>query len=349
MDLIEHDVSSIDAEVARLQEAVRNATRVLPTGARTQWEIGGAPREGTPLHAPTGVVRYEPADLTVTVAAGTPVEDLTGVLRAHGQECPLDPRDARATVGGVLSAGLSGHRRLRHGPLRNWVLEVRFVTAEGHVVKGGGPTVKNVSGYDLPRLLVGALGTIGLLSQVTLRAHPLPAAAQWSFTTRAPDQVLPALFRPSTVLFDGRTTRVLLEGDPADVAAQLRAGGLEPGDPPAWPPGAHRGRISVAPDRIGGLGPLLTRERVRWLAEVGVGTVHVAVDAAETLAAARQLAHAHGGWMLREAGAPALDPFGIPFPNLALHRRVKAAFDPSGKMNPGRIPAIDLEPGSEIA
>ncbi len=349
MDLIEHDVASIEAKVARLQEAVRDATRVIPTGARTQWEVGGTPREGTTLRAPAGVVRYEPADLTVTVGAGTSVDHLAGVLRDHGQECPLDPRDTRATVGGVLSAGLSGHRRLRHGPLRNWVLEVRFVTADGRVVKGGGPTVKNVSGYDLPRLLVGALGTIGLLTQVTLRAHPLPAAAQWAVTKRAPDELVPALFRPSTVLFDGRTTRVLLEGEPADVAAQLRAGGLEPAEAAAWPPGPHRGRISVAPDRIGTIGPRLTEARTRWLAEIGVGTVHVAVDNAETLVTARRIAQEHGGWMLREAGAPALDPFGIPLPNLALHRRVKAAFDPKGKMNPGRIPAIDLEPGKDIA
>lgn len=254
MDLTEPDVASIDVDVARLQDAVRDATRVVPEGARTQWEVGGAPRAGTLVRAPVGVVRYEPADLTVTVAAGTPFEHLAAVLREHGQECPLDPRDARATVGGLLSAGLSGHRRLRLGPLRNWVLEVRFVTAEGRLVKGGGPTVKNVSGYDLPRLLVGSLGTIGVLTQVTLRAEPLPAASQWATTARPPSDVRAELFRPSSMLFDGRRTRVLLEGEPAEVEGAAPSGRAGAGGTarlaPRREPGSHLGR--ARPGRAAG-------------------------------------------------------------------------------------------------
>ena len=82
----------------------------------------------------------------------------------------------------------------------------------------------------------------------------------------------------------------------------------------------------------------------RWLAEVGVGTVHVATDDADVLAEARAVAARHGGWLLREAGAPALDPFGIPPPNLELARRVKAAFDPHDRCNPGRLPGIGPDP-----
>jgi FAD/FMN-containing dehydrogenase len=342
VDLIDQHTTPIDAEVAELANAVRDATHVIPVGGRTQWEIGSPPRDGTTLHPPQGVLRYDPADLTVTVAAGTTVETLNAILGERGQECPLDPRDHRATVGGVLSAGLSGHRRLRHGPLRNRVLEVRFVTADGRVVKGGGPTVKNVSGYDLPRLLVGALGTIGLLTQVTLRAEPLAPASRWALTFRDPEEVRSALFRPASILFDGRRTRVLLEGEPADVDAQMGAAVLEPEEAPRFPPGGHRGRISVTPDRIAALGLTLTAAGVRWLAEIGVGTVHVSADDPERLATARVLAQEHDGWMLREAGAPALDPFGVSLPNLALQQRVKAAFDPHGKMSPGRIPGLDV-------
>jgi FAD/FMN-containing dehydrogenase len=340
VDLIEQG-RSIDAEVVDLRAAVAAATDVVPGGNHTHWQVGGAPGDGTLLRAPTGVLRYDPADLTVTVGAGTSVETLAGVLREHGQECPLDPRDAHATVGGLLSTGLSGHRRLRHGPLRNWVLEVRFVTADGRAVKGGGPTVKNVSGYDLPRLLVGALGTIGLLTQVTLRAQPLPAASAWASTSRTAQDVRATLFRPAAILFDGRRTRVLLEGEPADVQAQLRAASLEIDDPPVWPAGPHRGRISVAPGQLGALGHALDATGVRWLAEVGVGTVHVAADETDQLQNARKVAEEHHGWLLREAGAPDLHPFGVTPANLALQRRVKAAFDPQGKMNRGRIPEID--------
>ena len=79
---------------------------------------------------------------------------------------------ATATIGGILACGLSGVRRLRHGPVRDHVLEVRFETGDGRMVKGGGPTVKNVTGYDIPRLFVGSLGTIGVLHQATLRCRP---------------------------------------------------------------------------------------------------------------------------------------------------------------------------------
>src|SRR5262249_53954994 len=140
----------------------------------------------TIVRAATGIVDYDPADLTVTLGAGTTCEELATVLHAHGQECPLDPRDPHATIGGVLACGLSGPRRLRHGPLRDRLLEVRFVAADGRLVKGGGPTVKNVSGFDIPRLLVGSLGTIGVLVQVTLRCQPAPASASWFETDGDP-------------------------------------------------------------------------------------------------------------------------------------------------------------------
>jgi hypothetical protein len=122
---------------------VREATSVVAVGARTQWEVGGrSDPAATEVCAPSGVVSYDPRELTVTVAAGTTVAELDAALAAQGQECPLDPRTPDATVGGVLAAGLSGARRLRNGPIRDRVLEVRFVTADGRVVKGGGPTVK---------------------------------------------------------------------------------------------------------------------------------------------------------------------------------------------------------------
>ena len=347
MDLIESPASSIEPEVADLCAAVRDAASVVPVGARTQWAVGEPPVDGLELRAPVGVLRYDAADLTVTVAAGTPVATLAKVLSRQGQECPLDPRHEGATIGGVLSTGLSGYRRLRHGPLRNWVLEVRFVNARGDVVKGGGPTVKNVSGYDLPRLLVGSLGTIGLLTQVTLRAQPLPSMRMWTTTERSPDEVRDALFRPVAILWDGRRTCVRLEGEAADVTAQSDDAALDEGAPPTFPAGPHRGRISVAPGRVPALRSGLDQAGVRWLAEVGVGTVHVAADDVAALAAAREVAAHHGGWMLREAGAPQLDPFGIALPNRELLLRVKTAFDPDGKMNPGRLSGLDPRPAAK--
>ena len=315
-----------------LAASVATADAVVPVGARTQWETGNLPGDATELRAPAGIFRYEPEDLTVTVGAGTTCADLDAVLAERGQECPLDPRDANATVGGVVACGLSGIRRLRHGPLRDQVLEVRFVTADGRLVKGGGPTVKNVTGYDLPRLFVGSFGTLGVIAQVTLRCRPRPEGAQW---VRADGRV--DRFRPATVLQDREQVWIRLEGTAADVDAQ--AAELTPCDAPALPDGAHRGRVSVPPGAITEVVRALDRvDGMRWAAELGVGTVHVAGDEVSVLSAARATAHDHGGWMLREAGGDGIDGFGRPLPNAELMRRVKDAFDPNGKLSPGRLP-----------
>jgi glycolate oxidase FAD binding subunit len=337
-------------DLTRLAETVAAADDVVVVGGRTHWEVGGpACPDALDVRAPSGIVEYDPADLTVAVAAGTTVGQLAVVLGAAGQECALDPRNDAATVGGVLATGLSGHRRLRYGPVRDRVLEVRFVTADGRVVRGGGPTVKNVTGFDIPRLLVGSFGTLGVLTDVILRCQPVPAHTEWSVTDDDPFAVRARMYRPSCIAWDGSRTHVLVEGVPADVDAERRAAGTHPVDaPPAWPDGPHRGRISIAPGRLGALGPSLDATGARWLAEVGVGTVHVACDDSAVLAAARAAAQGHGGWLLREAGAPDLDGFGVPFPNAALMQRIRDAYDPGGKLGRGRLPVADLHPPVDV-
>ncbi|HEY3097021.1 MAG TPA: FAD-binding protein [Acidimicrobiia bacterium] len=334
-----------------LRQTIATADAVLPTGARTHWEVGNPPGEGVAVRAPAGIVAYDPAELTVTVGAGTSVGDLAAVLADAGQECPLDPRSAVATVGGTLATGLSGPRRLRHGPLRDRVLEVRFVTADGRLVKGGGPTVKNVTGYDIPRLLVGSFGTIGVLVQVTLRCQPRPRHARWAETDAEPFETRRRLFRPSCVAWDGRTTRVLLEGHDDEIAVEAAAAELELGEAadPRWPDAVHRGRISVQPSRLGEIGASLDGvDGLRWLAEIGVGTVHVASDSPDALVTARQVSVAHEGWLLRESGAAGVDGYGAPPPNLAILERIRGAFDPTGKLAPGRLP-IAPAPSSSTA
>jgi glycolate oxidase FAD binding subunit len=332
-------VDLIDAERA-VAASVGAAELVAPVGAGTHREVGGPPPDGTEVRAPSGIVTYDPAELTVTVGAGTSVGALASVLAASGQECPLDPRDEEATVGGTIAAGLSGMRRLRYGPLRDRVLEVRFANAQGKLVRGGGPTVKNVTGYDVPRVLVGSLGTLGVLTRVILRCQPRPSHAQWATAPGDPDATRRRMFRPSAVLWDGVTTFVLLEGHPDDVEKEMERGALTDAPaPPPWPSGPHRGRASVMPAHAEALGrALATIDGVMWLAEIGVGTVHVAAASEDGLASARRASEAAGGWLLREAGAPGLDGFGRELPNLALMTRVKHAFDPTGKLARGRLP-----------
>jgi glycolate oxidase FAD binding subunit len=331
--------AQLDAAIAELADCVRSSATVVPVGGRTQWEVGGPPPDGTLVSAPAGVVDYDPAELTITLGAGTTVAELDAVVGGARQHCAIDARDPAATVGGALAVGLSGPRRLRYGPLRNRLLEVHFVIADGRRIKGGGRTVKNVSGYDVARLLVGSYGTLGVIVQATLRCEPRAAQSEWLVCSAPGSEVAARAFRASTILTDGSRTHVLVEGYVEDVAAIAAAIDATPaGAPPPWPTGPHRGRISVAPSAVDSVGRRLGDAGIAWLGEAGIGTVHVAVESEAALAEARAIAHGADGWLLREAGAPALDGFGIPLPNVEVITRVKDALDPEGRMNPGRLP-----------
>jgi glycolate oxidase FAD binding subunit len=136
-----------------------------------------APRHGVVLGLTRldRVVEHEPGDLTVTVEAGRTLAALQATLRARGQWLSLDPPHAdRATVGGVLAANASGPRRHLYGTMRDLVIGVTVVTADGAVVRGGGRVVKNVAGYDLPKLFVGSCGTLGVIVEATVKLRPLP-------------------------------------------------------------------------------------------------------------------------------------------------------------------------------
>jgi glycolate oxidase FAD binding subunit len=249
----------MSTSLAAFAEEVGAEGPVVPVGGGTHWAATG---EGRRVRAPSGVDTYEPAEMTVRVRAGTTVAELDAALAEHRQMVPLDPAEpTQATVGGVLAEGVSGVRRLRWGPVRDTVLEVRYVSAEGRVVKSGGPVVKNVSGFDLCRLMVGSRGTLGVLAEVVLRVQPVPQASRW-FRARDVDpfEVRRGLHRPSSVLWDGTTTWVLLEGHPADIASDWE----EVDGPPPLPPY----RRSLPPSHLRGL-------TGTFVAEVGVGTVHV--------------------------------------------------------------------------
>ena len=118
----------------------------------------GSGSRRTTVSAPAGVDWIEPAEMTVCCGAGTTVADLDEALSSHGQCVAIPPS---GTVGGALSVGTSGIRRLGYGPVRDTLLQARYVSSTGEVVTAGGPTVKNVSGFDLCRLLVGSWGTLG--------------------------------------------------------------------------------------------------------------------------------------------------------------------------------------------
>ena len=147
-------------------------------GNRTRWHLGGPLDESARLvTAPTGIVDYQPSEMVVTVRAGTTVAELHETLAAAGQTSALPDRGG--TVGGAVAVGENRLDRLGRGSARDAVLQVRYVSAEGEIVTGGGPVVKNVSGFNLPKLIVGSLGTLGLIAEVVLRTNPLPPVQRW--------------------------------------------------------------------------------------------------------------------------------------------------------------------------
>jgi glycolate oxidase FAD binding subunit len=124
-------------------------------------------------------IDHEPADLTATVTAGTTLAALQAVLAEHGQHLPLDPPsdDARTTIGGIIAANAFGPTRHARGTVRDWLLGVRVLLADGTPTKAGGKVVKNVAGYEMTKLYAGSLGTLGVITEATFKVAPLPAAA----------------------------------------------------------------------------------------------------------------------------------------------------------------------------
>ena len=139
---------------------------------------GGAPVDLTlSLERLNRVCDYPSSDLTITVEAGLPARELAETLAAKGQMLPLDvPFADHASIGGTIAANMNGPRQLAYGTWRDIVLGMQFVTAEGTLVKGGGRVVKNVAGYDIPKLLIGSMGTLGVMVEITLKVFPVPPA-----------------------------------------------------------------------------------------------------------------------------------------------------------------------------
>ncbi len=173
----------LPASVQELQDVLRFAVKqdlsVMPAGAGTKLGIGNLPQKVDLVLATTrlnDVIEYEPADLTVTVEAGIRLATLQTELAQHRQYLALDPPHAnQCTLGGIVATNASGSLRMRYGAARNQVLGLRVVHANGTVVKSGGKVVKNVAGYDLNKLYIGAFGTLGIITEVTLKLSPIPA------------------------------------------------------------------------------------------------------------------------------------------------------------------------------
>jgi len=339
---------------ARVQQAIADRTPLQIIGGGTKAFYGRAP-QGEPLSVAghSGILSYEPTELVVTARSGTPLADVEAALAANGQMLAFEPPHfgAGATLGGCVASGLSGPRRPYGGAARDHVLGVRLLNGRGEILRFGGEVMKNVAGYDLSRLMVGALGTLGVLLEVSLKVLPKPpveitlrqdgtAARAIEAVNRWAGQPLPI----SAALFDGEQLYLRLSGTESGVrAARSRIGGEPQADGDAfWQRlREHRHaffesrlalwRLSVPPATppldLPGKSLLDWGGAQRWLLS----------DAPS--AQIRAAASAVGGHATLFRGG---DRTGEVFHPLApviasLHQRLKAAFDPDGLFNRGRL------------
>lgn len=211
-----------EAEEALRQSAMEHL-RVVFVGGGTELELGASPIGLDAVISTEGlgkVLEYAPLDQIVTVEAGVSLGTLQTLLKGKRQMLALDPPWAeRATMGGLVATNAFGPRRTRYGSVRDLIIGVTLIRADGTRAKGGGKVVKNVAGFDLPKLMVGSLGSLGLIGTVTFRLHPLPECSSTVVFSRT---------SPAAV---GRLMAELRKGqfEASAVAALWSEGGLDLG------------------------------------------------------------------------------------------------------------------------
>ncbi|MBN1237318.1 MAG: FAD-binding protein [Gammaproteobacteria bacterium] len=363
-------------DAADVAEIVRAHPRALePMGGGSKRSIG-RPVDADPLDlaALSGITEYEPAELVLTARAATPIPAIREALAANGQRLAFEPPDFAAllhgdgvpTLGGVLSANVSGSRRVSAGAARDHFLGCRAVAGSGEEFRAGGKVVKNVTGYDLPKLLAGSWGTLAVLTEVTVRVAPAPET-ETTLVIEADDaanavEMLTAALASShdvsAAAYDpARGCLLRLEGFGPSVAARA-AGVLEA----LRPPGVERldavassalwsdlgsaaalaerpfvWRIGVPPsDAPRVLDAIAPRQ---FLLDWGGGLIWAALDELDVGRVRGALPTGHATlWKapVAERSAAAVfqpQPAGV----AAIAARVRAALDPAGKLNPGRM------------
>lgn len=288
------------------------------------------------------VLAWEPDDLTLVVEAGAKVAVVESMLAERGQTAALPEIVPGATIGGVIAAGISGYRRARYGPTRDRMLEVSLATGDGRMIRAGGRVVKNVTGFDIPRIAAGSFGALGVIVSVCVKLWPLPPA---SVTVHVgdPEEGSRSAYRPLAVLETEVGSSVFLHGTPAEIDSQTRrlGGEVRPGlDWPPPPEGTHVFSLRTPPVQVAaGVGRL---PKGRFVAQHGVGEISFAPDLVEVgeLSELRSWAEAIGGALVvtRAPDDFVFDRWGTPPSGGPLRRRLMSAFDPAGILNHGRLP-----------
>jgi glycolate oxidase FAD binding subunit len=388
---------TVDALRQTVVERVAQGHALYPQGGRTALDYGNPARDpgvAIDTRALCRVIDYPASDMTITVEAGLTLAALRAVLAEKGQRLLIDaPNSDLATLGGIFATNATGPRRFGAGRPRDQILGVSFVTSDGALVKGGGRVVKNVAGYDFPRLLTGSLGTLGIIVQMTLKVRPIPelSALVWvpmpDFEALGPtlDRLNTSATRPVALeLLNSSGARLVgdalglpasdwvlvlgYEDNATSVAWQLDRVKAELGQgdftileglrtEPLWSAlsefqAAKAGALCFKANlRRSSVVPFITRpDPSRWAiqAHAGNGLVwgHALGETdlerlAREVEQLRAAAAADGGnLILPRCPTDAKDRlrvWGEPRPDWEIARRIKAALDPKGVMNPGRF------------
>jgi len=365
--MIVHTPSTLD----ECSEVLRRGERVTFVGGGTEMSLG-APASAVDAEVRTAklsrIVEYAPSDMVMTVEAGVTLAEVQEAARAERQMLALDPpHPDRATIGGLVATGAYGPRRARYGAIRDLIIGVTMVRADGVVARGGGKVVKNVAGFDLPKVACGSLGTLGMIANATFRLHPLPEATSTvRFDAVAADRLFPlvlavreAQLEPTSAVairangtydiafrFEGfskgveqQTARILgiAKGERDDGSFWSRHDATRGG-------GSLRVKIASLPSKIAEvdktIAPLLGAMRnasFAWYATLGLGFISGDVD--DVAAATHSLLATRQSLSIVLEANPQLDidvwaPTTNAFP---IMERLKLRFDPERRLNPGRF------------
>lgn len=344
---------------ADIAELVRNSDRLSIIGGGTRGPVcDGAVLSTAGL---TGITLYEPAAMTLVVRAGTPLTKIDAVLATEGQRLAFEPPDMRAvlgragasTIGGVIAANAAGPRRLQVGAARDALLGVRFLDGRGDVISNGGRVMKNVTGYDLTKLMAGSFGRLGVLTEVSLKVMPIPETVATLICTVA--DPLPAMaavlatpYEVSGLAWYRGQMFVRVEGFAPSVAVRTdkltgilgRFGAVEPAQNDPWPMirdvtplAAHPmlARLGIKPslfNKLQAVLPTASEVMIDW----GGGLIWVAGDDPNLIATLRQFCTTFGGHCTAlKGGAPVFQPQSYDL----LTAKLRAQFDPRGVFNQG--------------
>ena len=342
-----------DELVQQVQQAISRRVPLCVCGGNSKAFFGRAcAGELLDVSGHRGIIAYEPTELVITARAGTPLAEIEAALAANNQMLSFEPPhfSSAATLGGMVAAGLSGPRRPWGGSVRDAVLGVKLLNGRGEVLRLGGQVMKNVAGYDVSRLMVGALGTLGVLLEVSIKVLPRPVCER-TLVFEPDARVLPPLLPISASLeVDGkRYLRLSASFRCVETAAELLgAEGVNPANPvyPADPEIWNTVREQTHPF-FAGAAPL-------WRVSLPAATPSLDVPGPCLIewggalrwlrtdlpaAMLRQRVAALGGHATLFRGDHGAGDIFQPLPPalLALHQRVKHALDPHGIFNPGRL------------